>query len=150
MSMHATRSTPLVLLLLVALALLVSGCGSVDITRARLEREIAPTFTNYANHAREVAGKDGPGATHAKASCEKGGPEVADQGSGKDWVCAVTYRDASGAERESRYEVNVHTEACYTATDPKLTAGHQSMTDAHGDLVDNPLYQFDGCFDPTG
>ena len=136
-----------VLTALIALGAVVSRSSSVDITRPRLERDVAHSYANQYVEQQRLLGKRAS-APHATAKCTKGGPTVADQGPGKDWVCAVSWTSTDTSDRgESRYEVGARTEACYTATDPKLTASHQFVrAQATGKDVDNPLYQFDGCF----
>jgi len=133
------------------IAALVTGCGSPDITPARLGADIARNFPRQYREQRRLEGRSRPTerAVHAHVSCTKGGDLVPDRGPGKDWVCVVSWIDASGVHQKSSYEVNARTEACYTATDPALTAQHQFVTRADGTQVDNPLYQFDGCFDVT-
>lgn len=133
------------------LVVLAAGCGSPDITPPRLSADIATNFPRQYREQLRLEGQPRPTeqAVQARVSCTKGGDQVPDRGPGKDWVCVVTWVDASGSRRTSSYEVNARTEACYTATDPALTAHHQFVTRADGTQVDNPLYQFDGCFDVT-
>jgi hypothetical protein len=46
--------------------------------------------------------------------------------------------------------MNVHSNGCYTAGGPSRTTGLITLTDTHGTTVDNPVFEWDGCFDPTG
>jgi hypothetical protein len=55
----------------------------------------------------------------------------------------VPLPDGSG-----KFEVNAHSNDCYTAGGPSKLVGLQTITDAHGDDVPNPVFEFDSCFDP--
>jgi hypothetical protein len=46
--------------------------------------------------------------------------------------------------------MNVHSNDCYTAGGPSKLVGLLTITDAHGNDVPNPVFEFDGCFDPHG
>ena len=134
-----------------AVSALLAGCGSPDITPTRLAGDITHNFPRQYREQRRLEGASRPTETavRARVSCTKGGPLVPDRGPGKDWICKVSWIDAGGMPRTSSYEINARTEACYTATDPALTAQHQFVTTPDNRKVDNPLYQFDGCFDVT-
>lgn len=132
-----------------------TGHGSSSITRARLERALPVAFANqYAQQAR-LLGHDGvtPGSLHAKAMCDKHGPDVADVGPGSDWVCLMGWTDPNvpmPPEGYGKFEVTVHSNDCYTAGGPSKLVGFQTITDRRGRQVNNPVYEFDGCFDPSG
>lgn len=154
---HVKIRIPSVLIIIIALiaSLLALGAvvvqsSTIDITKPRLERDVASTFSNQYVHQHQLLGVN-VDAPRVATTCRKGGPTVPDQGPGKDWVCVVSWTEANpSAHGESRYEVGARTEACYTATDPKLTANNQFIRNhSTGADVDNPLYQFDGCFDVT-
>lgn len=134
----------------VAGVLALSGCGS-DVTRPRLEAALAPTFANLYVQQAGILGH--PGVTVAsvapKASCDRGGPKVADVGPGADWICMVDWRDNTGAEQNGKFEVQVRSNSCYTAGGPSKLVGLQTITDRSGKDVPNPVFEFDGCFDPT-
>ncbi|MCW2833203.1 MAG: hypothetical protein JWN68_1156, partial [Nocardioides sp.] len=53
-------------------------------------------------------------------------------------------------EGYGKFELNVHSNDCYTATGPSKIIGFLTMTDLRGRDVPNPLFEFDGCFDPNG
>jgi hypothetical protein len=53
-------------------------------------------------------------------------------------------------EGYGKFEVTAHSNGCYTAGGPSKLVGFQMMTDRHGHQVTNPVYEFDGCFDPQG
>lgn len=48
----------------------------------------------------------------------------------------------------AKFELNVHSNNCYTTTGPTKLIGLRTITDARGTFVDNPVFEFDTCFDP--
>src|SRR3954454_5084572 len=146
---------------LVALAAIVlAGCGSSDVTRASLERSLPPAFERlYVQQAQLLGHTDVTTANlHAEAQCDKGGPKVADHGPGADWICLMTWHDPNlpPGTLPGKFEVNAHSNDCYTAGGPSKIVGSLTLTDTHGHDVDNPVFEFDVCFDanspntPTG
>jgi hypothetical protein len=127
--------------------------GTSSVTRARLERSLPATFANlYVDQAR-IQGRDDLTATslHAQAMCDKHGAENIDAGPGGDWVCLMSWTDPDvpmPPEGYGKFELNVHSNGCYTASGPSKLTGFLTMTDAHGREVTNPVFEFDGCFDP--
>jgi len=131
-----------------------SGGGS-SVTRARLERALPVEFANlYADQAK-LLGHTGvtPESLNAKAMCDKGGAVEADVGPGSNWNCLVSWTDPNNPmplEGYGKFELDVHSNGCYTAGGPSKLVGYQTITDSKGDEVPNPVYEFDGCFDPNG
>lgn len=118
---------------------------SPDVTRQRVEYDMTRDFANQYTLTRATEGKPVTDVRDS-VSCDKGGPKVADRGPGKDWICTVHYTASDvPAGGRIQYQLFVHGEACYTATDPKLIE-NASITDKSGASVPNPLEQFDGCF----
>jgi hypothetical protein len=134
----------------VAGAAALAGCGSSDVTRARLEASIVPTFDNLYVQQAAILGRTGVTAAsmHSHAWCDKGGPKVADHGPGADWLCTIDFVDNSGTEQAGKFEIQVKSNSCYTAGGPSKIIGLQTITDAGGHDVTNPVFEFDGCFDP--
>jgi hypothetical protein len=132
----------------------VSGDSST-VTRPRLERSLTTTFANlYADQAR-IQGRDGvtPASLHAQAMCDKAGAQNLDVGPGGDWNCLMSWTDPEvpmPPEGYGKFELNVHSNDCYTASGPSKLTGFLTMTDARGHEVANPVFEFDGCFDPHG
>ncbi|MGY2874140.1 hypothetical protein ACVW00_001330 [Marmoricola sp. URHA0025 HA25] len=130
-----------------------TGDGST-VTRARLERALPVVFANqYAEQARLLGH---PGITAASlqpvAMCDKHGPDVADVGPGADWICLMGWTDPNvpmPPEGYGKFELNVHSNDCFTAGGPSKLVGFQTMTDKQGNDVNNPVFEFDGCFDPN-
>ena len=151
-----------VLMLLLAL-LAVVGLGSAvlaggdhsTVTRARLERALPVVFANTYAHQAQILGHDGvtPESLHAKAMCDKHGPDVADVGPGGDWVCLMSWDDPNvpmPPEGYGKFELNVHSNDCFTALGQTKLTGFLTITDTDGHEVTNPAFEFDGCFDPNG
>jgi hypothetical protein len=131
------------------------GPGGSTVTRSRLERSLPVVFSNvYAEQAR-LLGHDGvtPASLHARAMCDKGGAQSADVGPGSTWVCLMSWSDPHvpmPSEGYGKFELNVHSNDCYTAGGPSKLTGYLTLTDTRGDEVSNPAFEFDGCFDPRG
>jgi hypothetical protein len=130
----------------------VSGCGTTDVTRARLEGAVGPAFTNLYVEQAKILGISGVSATSigAHTTCDRGGPKVADSGPGADWICMIHFTDNTGAVQDGKFELQVKSNSCYIAGGPSKLVGGATITDAHGRDVTNPVFEWDGCFDPHG
>ncbi|KQW48970.1 hypothetical protein ASC77_09655 [Nocardioides sp. Root1257] len=134
-------------------AVIATSGDSSTVTRPRLERSLTTTFANvYAEQAR-IQGRTGvtPASLHAQAMCDKAGAENKDVGPGGDWNCLMSWTDPEvpmPPEGYGKFELNVHSNDCYTAAGPSKLTGFLTMTDARGRTVTNPAFEFDGCFDP--
>lgn len=129
--------------------------GGSSVTQARLERSLPTEFANLYSDQAKLLGHQGvtPASLHAKAMCDKGGAVEADVGPGSNWICLVSWTDPSvpmPPEGYGKFELDVHTNGCYTAGGPSKLVGFQTLTDTKGREVTNPVYEFDGCFDPNG
>src|SRR3954454_653004 len=142
----------IVLLVGIALALLISTSKS-NVTRSRLERSLPQTFANLYVQQAKILGHKGitVKSLHARTQCDKGGPNVADHGPGADWICLMTWNDPylDPTLLPAKFEMNVHSNDCYTAGGPSKIVGLLTITDTHGNDVPNPLFEFDGCFNPN-
>ena len=137
-----------------AAAFAVNG-GSSSITRARLERSLPVTFANLYVQKAALEGRTGltPASLHAQAMCDKGGAVSPDVGPGSDWNCLMSWTDPEvpmPTEGYGKFELQVHSNGCYTAGGPSKLVGFLTMTDKRGRTVNNPVGEFDGCFDPQG
>jgi hypothetical protein len=151
MHTHTIRRL-LAVLTAVGALFVVSACGGSDVTRARLERSLPQSFSNlYVQQARLLGHKGITVASlHARAQCDKGGPKVPDRGAGADWICQMTWKDPNipAGTLPGKFEVTAHTNDCYTAGGPSKIVGAWTITDTHGNDVDNPVFEFDTCFNP--
>jgi hypothetical protein len=122
-----------------------TGCGTVDITRSKLQNDVGPTFRNMYVLQHRLLGQDtAASAQLSAATCTKGGPRTPDQGPGDDWTCQV-YWPVNNALQTLTYEVQVKATGCYTAQGPANDVGQQNLRTADGRTIVNPLYAFDGC-----
>ncbi len=145
----------LVAVLALGSAVAAGGGSSSTVTRARLEKALPVSFANLYVDQAHLLGRNGltPASLHAKAMCDKHGPDVADVGPGGDWVCLMSWTDPEvpmPPEGYGKFELNVHSNDCYTAGGPTKLTGFLTITDARGREVTNPVFEFDGCFDPNG
>jgi hypothetical protein len=129
----------------------LTAFGSPDVTKARLEKALAPTFTNLYVQRAAILGETGitPASIGASAKCDRGGPKVADVGPGADWICMITFTDDHGKQQTGKFEVQAKTDATYIAGGPSKLIGLAMLTDKKtGNDVPNPVFEFDGAFDP--
>jgi hypothetical protein len=151
------RRTILIVLIAIAAAFglvsaVAAGGSSSTVTRARLEESLPVVFANtYVNQAHILGRNVTAASLHAKAMCDKHGPDVADIGPGGDWNCLMSWTDPQvpmPPEGYGKFELNVHSNDCFTASGPSKLTGFLTITDTRGKDVTNPLFEFDGCFDP--
>lgn len=138
----------------VGAGVLVSTSKS-SITRARLERDLPQTFANRYLAQAKLLGHKGVTvrSVRPRAQCYKGVPNVSDQGSGAGvWLCYMSWHDPNVDETlmPGKFELNVHSNSCYSVTGPSKLLGLLTITDTAGKDVINPVAEFDGCFDPHG
>jgi hypothetical protein len=150
--MTRTVLTAAALLAVTAVLVVVSSSKGSDVTKARLERNLPVTFSNLYVQQAKLLGHNGitVQSLHAKASCDKGGDKGADRGPGSDWICMMSWDDPNVPlpDGSAKFEVNAHSNDCYTAGGPSKFVGQLTITDAHGRDVTNPVFEFDSCFDP--
>lgn len=149
-----TLTTAAIALVVLAALTAVASGGQSDVTKARLERNLPATFANVYVQQAKLLGHKGitVASLHPKASCDKGGPKVADVGPGADWICLMSWSDPNVPlpDGNAKFELNVHSNDCYTAGGPSKFVGLLTITDTHGKDVTNPVFEFDSCFDPNG
>lgn len=128
---------------------LTSGCAT-DVTRGRIESSIGPTFARLYARQTQLLGQ--PTVTvagiQARSTCDRGGPKVADRGPGADWICMITFVDTAHVVQAGKFELQVRSNSCYTAAGPSKLIGPAVITNIRGEDVPNPVFEFDGCFDP--
>jgi len=154
-TMNAVRLPRLLFIVgAVAAVAALTGCGASAITRPRLERSLPASFAHQYVRQAAILGHTAITVTslHARAQCDKGGPKVADQGPGADWICFMDWIDPNVpvSDGSAKFELNARSNGCYTATGPTKLVGLRTITDTHGTFVDNPVFEFDTCFDPRG
>lgn len=134
----------------IALLTIASNWGPAAVTSARLRAAITPEFNTLTLlQQRQLGRAVPPGAKlNILPICTRraGGT----QGPG-DWVCTMdVFIPQAGAvpfqETPVTYDVSVQSNGCYKAESPPTLVGQQTMRDARGDTVVNPLYVIYGCF----
>jgi hypothetical protein len=134
-------------------AVIATSGDSSTVTRPRLERSLTTTFTNLYVTTAHLQGRDITAASlNAQAMCDKAGAENKDIGPGGDWNCLMSWTDPEvpmPPEGYGKFELNVHSNGCYTAGGPSKLVGLITITDTHGNDVDNPVFEFDSCFNPN-
>ena len=132
----------------------VATSSGSAITVPRLDRTVAASFSNVYAQEAAIEGHTGitPASMHAEAACDKG-PDTAQSGPGTNWNCLMSWTDPNTpmpATGYGKFELNVHSNGCFTVGSPSSLIGYQTITDRRGRTVDNPAYEFDACLDPHG
>lgn len=147
----AVRVVVLTAVLITALAV-AANLGPVGVTAARLRSAIGPEFNNVTLLQQQLIGRTVPaGARFAIVpSCNR--HALAAEGPG-DWTCNLSvYLPRPGAVPYQLsvvdYDVSVQSNGCYKAQSPPAFVGGQTMRDARGESVANPLFVVYGCFNP--
>ncbi|WP_319460689.1 hypothetical protein [Micromonospora sp. RTP1Z1] len=148
--MTRLRTTVLAAGLAVAATSSLAGCGQPEVTKARLERAITPTFANLYVQRAALLGEPSVTAAGvgASANCDRGGPKIPDVGPGPDWICMIHFTDDHGQPQDGKFEIQAKADATYVAGGPSKLIGQAMLTDTHGRDVPNPVFEFDGAFDP--
>jgi ABC-2 type transport system permease protein len=136
----------------IALLAVAGNWGPAGVTAARLQASLAPEFSNISLYQEQLIGRTVPaGATLAvRPYCDRhSGPR---RGPG-DWSCTLNvFIPLPGKqpfqETPVTYDVSVQANGCYKAESPPSFVGQQTMQDARGQRVVNPLYVIYGCFSP--
>jgi ABC-2 type transport system permease protein len=139
---------------LIALLAVACSWGPVSVTTARLQAAIKPTFNNLIVLQQRALGRHIPAGARLNdyASCVR--RSGLRQGPGEDWICTMDMViPLDGPTPFSltpvTFDVSVKANGCYKAQGPPAFIGQPEIRNAHGTNVVNPLYAFDGCFDPT-
>jgi ABC-2 type transport system permease protein len=131
-----------------------SNWGPVGVTKTRLEASIGPAFDKLTVLQQEQLGRHVPKGAKLSLHTNCYRRASKSQGPGDDWSCTMT---VLGPQLEANpfqltpvtYDLSVKSDGCYKAESPPSFVGQQTMTDAHGHGVVNPLFTIYGCFDTT-
>jgi ABC-2 type transport system permease protein len=137
---------------LVAFLAIASNWGPAGDTAARLKASINPSFNNLTIlQQRELGRTVAPGAKlTVLTNCSRRAATPTGPG---DWICTLdVFIPQPGAEPFQQtpvtYDVSVQSNGCYKAESPPSFVGQQTMKDAAGNSVVNPLFVIYGCFNP--
>jgi ABC-2 type transport system permease protein len=138
----------------VALLAAASSWGPPAVTAARLQAAIKPTFNSLTVLQQRLLGRHIPAGAKLNdfASCTR--RSGSHQGPGDDWICTMDMVvELNGPTPFSltpvAFDVSVKANGCYKAEGPPTFVGQPEIRNAQGASVVNPLYAFDGCFNPT-
>ncbi|MCZ4103462.1 hypothetical protein C8250_000630 [Streptomyces sp. So13.3] len=152
--MNRTRTLKVGVILALAAAVIAAttAAGSPDVTRTRVEQALAPTFANLYVQQAGILGVPGITAAgiDASAHCDRGGPKVADVGSGADWICMMTFHDDQHKVQTGKFELQIKADSTFVAGGPSKLIGLVTITDKTGTDVPNPVFEFDGALNPNG
>jgi ABC-2 type transport system permease protein len=130
------------------------GWGSAAVTPRRLEASFHSVFNDLALMQQRELGRAVPRGEELndRTVCRRRSGSA--QGPGDDWSCTISiYGSQAGAspfrETAVAYDVSAKSNGCYKAEAPSSFVGQQTMTDARGHSVVNPLFTIYGCFDIT-
>jgi hypothetical protein len=128
----------------------LTALGSPDVTQARVQASLSPTFTNLYVDQQKLLGHPAVTAASMQTSstCTRAAGKIAPVGPGSDWICMVSFHDDTAKPVTGKFELQIHSNSCWTASGPASLVGSFTVTDTTGRDVPNPVNAFDGCFDP--
>jgi hypothetical protein len=138
----------------VVVAVLAVGCnlGPTGVTAYRVAYAVGREFNNVTLLQQQLIGRRVPAGArlYIQPQCNRRAAKAVGPG---DWNCniyvylpqpnAVPYQLTS-----VEYDVSVQYNGCYKAQSPPAFLGGQTMRDAAGRSVTNPLFIVYGCFNP--
>jgi hypothetical protein len=131
--------------IVVATALLGTGCSSGDITAPSLQASVGSAYQRlYLLQQQELGHQVSP-RPDSTAHCSRSG-STAHSGPGS-WTCTVHFPYPDGHIVPLTFDVEVQPIGCYSASGPPAVVGQLELNTPSGSTVTNPLYAFDGCFD---
>jgi ABC-2 type transport system permease protein len=134
----------------VAVLALACGVGPTGVTAYRVAYAIGREFNNVTLLQQQLIGRRVPANArlYIQPQCNRRGTKAIGPG---DWNCniyvylpqpnSVPYQLTS-----VEYDVSVQYNGCYKAQSPPAFLGGQTMADAQGHIVTNPLFIVYGCF----
>ena len=136
----------------VAVAVLAIACnlGPAGITRNRVQRAVAVTFSNVSLLQQQLIGRHPPAGAHLDVQpyCTRRGQVSRGPG---DWTCSVYIylpqpQSVPFQQTNVDYDVSLTSDGCFKAQSPPSFVGGQTMAAAGGRATTNPLFVVYGCF----
>lgn len=135
---------------LIVLLAIAGSWGPTGATARRLKASLSPAFNGVTVLQQRQLGRAVPAGAklNLQTTCARHGSTPTGPG---DWSCTVTvFMPQAGANPFAQtpvtYDVSVSSDGCYKATAPPSFVGQQTMRDARGNNVTNPLFTIYGCF----
>jgi ABC-2 type transport system permease protein len=132
---------------------LAGNLGPAGVTEARLDASIQGTFENLTFLQQRELGRSVPRGAKLNVItvCRRRAGSRAGPG---DWTCTLeVFIPSAGSnpfqDTPITYDMSVMSNGCYKAEAPPSFIGEQTMRDAHGQSIVNPLFTIYGCFDTT-
>ncbi|WP_042424978.1 ABC transporter permease [Streptacidiphilus anmyonensis] len=135
----------------VGLVAVATDAGGSGITQAKVQRSVATAFAHLYRY--QQAQMRQPPVTEAQlqtvAACDKSEGLGAQQGSGNDWRCTVSWNvPGYNSTAQAIYQLNVTANGRYTADgDGPVQVNGYFLILTGGKASPNPLWQFDGNVD---
>jgi ABC-2 type transport system permease protein len=137
----------------IALIAIAGNWGPAGVTAKRLRTSLTPAFNHLTVLQQRALGRHVPAGaklTLVLPTCNRRGSVPYGPG---EWICTIYVQTPSpgalpGQPTAVSYDVSVNWDGCYKAQSPPAFIGQQTMRDAHGNRVVNPLYTIYGCFNP--
>ena len=137
----------------IALIAISGNWGPAGVTAKRLRSSLSPAFNHLTVLQQRELGRHVPSGAKLSLvlpTCNRRGSTQTGPG---DWICTINVMTPSNGALPSQptpvaYDVSVQWDGCYKAQSPPAFIGQQTMRDAHGHNLVNPLYTIYGCFDP--
>jgi ABC-2 type transport system permease protein len=143
------RTVALTIVVIGALAL-GSNLGPGSVSGYRVAASVGATFNNVTLLQQALIGRYAPASAHLRVlpNCNKRG--AADEGPG-DWLCTLYVyipqpKSVPFQQTNVEYDVSVQYNGCWKASSPPSFIGGQTMRNAAGRQVTNPLFVVYGCF----
>jgi hypothetical protein len=133
-------------LLVAVLVVLLTGC-TTNITQARVDAAVGPTFANLYKLQQSLLGHAAVVDPRAPAQCQRTGRGVPNSGAGDDWICQLSLSVDGQFQSIFIYELQVRADGCYEANGSPTIVGGAMLTTPNGSTRVNPLFLFYGCFD---
>lgn len=134
------------LVLVAAAALGLTAC-TPDVTQARVDAAVGPTFASLYQQQRSLLGLSPALDPTAAATCARTGRGIPNSGAGDDWICQLSLSVNGVFQSIFTYELSVQADGCYSADGPPSLVGGAMLTTPSGAERVNPLFEFYGCFD---
>ena len=116
-----------------------------DTTRARVQDDVAATFTNSYETSLALQGKPVQAPTMQSTECHSSVNKTADSGPGS-WGCELKYVDPKRKKHDDFFIVLIDALACYQA----FNGDNRDATIVDkktGATMPDPAVGFDGCYD---